>query len=790
MSGEKKPESELHPSSKRSSASQDRASWVSTPSFDSFSEGSTVTDMHTCALDLRGDVQPFIALGIELMRYGHRVRIATHNVFEDFVQDSGLEFYPIGGNSAELMAYMVRNPGIIPQMETLRSGEIKKKRLMNEQMLEGCWSSCLEPDPRTGNPFVADAVIANPPSFAHIHCAQALGIPVHLMFTMPWSNTRHFPHPPANLKNAADDRSRKNYASYTIVNWLTWNGDVVNRWRKTLRLEDIPTFDGHALAGKLNIPFTYCWSPALVPKPTDWPSHIDVCGFFFRESPKYDPPEQISRFMEKGPPPVYIGFGSIVLDEPQRITAAILEAVNTLGIRAIISRGWSDLGGNVDTEGNGNVLFVGDCPHEWLFSKVAAVVHHGGAGTTACGLKNARPTLVVPFFGDQPFWGQMIASAGAGPKPIPHQDLTASTLTRAIKYCLSTEAATAALEISKRMESETGIETAAQSFHRNLPVENSACQIFPHLTATWRFKENQRHIHLSSLAAAIIISKSGDYAKSLKLYKPKPIVIEPIRWDPISGGASTLLGTAMDLSSSFTGIFTKPVTEYRHDRDRRTYDEEFVKAQSEATAGKSMGPSGLEADDAQSTILTSSTGSRRKGMSAARLVGASAKSIGGFAPTALKAVTADIPLALTEGLRSLPAHFGDKPRDNGKVTNWSSGMAVAGKSFAWGFADGLSDFVVKPYQGGREEGIKGVGKGIGKGVVGLVSKSGAGMFGLLAYSSAGIAKSIRMITHTGTDKKIAEARLVEGEWLLRNSGLSAAEIQSHIATFEALRKGH
>lgn len=152
------------------------------------------------------------------MRYGHRVRIATHNVFADFVQDSGLEFYPIGGNPAELMAYMVRNPGIIPQMDTLRSGEIKKKRLMIEQMSEGCWSSCIEPNPSTGNPFVADAIIANPPSFACVHCAQALGIPVHLMFTMPWSNTRHFPHPLANLKNAADERSRKNYASYTIVN--------------------------------------------------------------------------------------------------------------------------------------------------------------------------------------------------------------------------------------------------------------------------------------------------------------------------------------------------------------------------------------------------------------------------------------------------------------------------------------------------------------------------------------------------------------------------------------------
>lgn len=137
----------------------------------------------------RGDVQPFIALGSALQRWGHRVRIATHDTFADFVRGSGLEFYPIGGDPAELMAYMVKNPGLIPQMRTLRDGEVKKKQVMVAKMLDGCWKSCLDDDPVTKEPFVADAIIANPPSFAHIHCAQALGVPVHLMFTMPWTST-------------------------------------------------------------------------------------------------------------------------------------------------------------------------------------------------------------------------------------------------------------------------------------------------------------------------------------------------------------------------------------------------------------------------------------------------------------------------------------------------------------------------------------------------------------------------------------------------------------------------
>jgi len=174
----------------------------------------------------RGDVQPFIALGHELRKYGHRIRIATHSMFDDFVRKSGsgLEFYSIGGNPSELMAYMVKNPGLIPSVKTIQAGEIKRKRMMVREMLEGCWRSCIEPDPLSNEPFVADAIIANPPSFAHFHCAQALGIPVHMMFTMPWTRTRAFPHPLANLKNAEGKEGIANYLSYSVVDWLTWQG--------------------------------------------------------------------------------------------------------------------------------------------------------------------------------------------------------------------------------------------------------------------------------------------------------------------------------------------------------------------------------------------------------------------------------------------------------------------------------------------------------------------------------------------------------------------------------------
>lgn len=134
-----------------------------------------------------------------------------------------------------------------------------------------------------------------------------------------------------------------------------------------------------------------------MPKPSDWPSYLDVCGFFFRSLPNYKPPPELDAFLRNGSPPVYIGFGSIVIEDPAAMARMILEAVRSLGVRAIVSRGWSKLG---ETSSDNQVFYLEDCPHEWLFQYVAAVVHHGGAGTTACGLRFGRPTTVVPFFGE------------------------------------------------------------------------------------------------------------------------------------------------------------------------------------------------------------------------------------------------------------------------------------------------------------------------------------------------------------------------------------------------------
>ncbi|KAJ7489443.1 putative sterol glucosyltransferase, partial [Mycena latifolia] len=691
----------------------------------------------------RGDVQPFIALGSELKKHGHRVRLATHNVFQDFVKESGLEFYPIGGDPADLMAYMVKNPGLIPSMKSLRQGDIQRKRAMVAEMLDGCWKSCVEPDPFSHAPFVAEAIIANPPSFAHIHCAQALGIPVHLMFTMPWSSTRAFPHPLANVKNSSTDPVIANYISYGVVEFLTWQGlgDIINKWRHSIDLEPVPVSEGPSLAETLKVPFTYCWSPALVPKPTDWAPHIDICGFFFRDPPNYTPPPDLDAFLRAGPPPVYIGFGSIVVDDPKRMSTILLQAVQAAGVRAIISRGWSKL----DGQPMSNVFYLGDCPHEWLFQHVAAVVHHGGAGTTACGLLNGKPTVIVPFFGDQPFWGNMVAATGAGSKPIPHQALDARSLAQAITYCLTPEAAAAARTIASKMRSESGVKTAVASFHANLPLERLQCDIFPDRSAAWSVKKDKRKIRLSKLAAEVLIQNSSFDRKALKLHDTKRIAIENQRWDPVTGVSSAVIGKATDMVDATAGIFLKPYEELKRGNANAQFD----------------------TGEGSSRDVVPSPATRSGIHTAGAMVAASGKSAGKLMAVSVRGAIVDVPLAAAEGLRGMPKLYGEEARDYGEVKDWKSGAVVAGKAFAYGMSEGLADLFVQPYKGAREEGAWGMAKGLGKGTLGLTAKVGSGTLGLLAYPSQGIYKSIRAAAHSQTRKVIQNSRHGEGEWLLR-----------------------
>jgi len=434
----------------------------------------------------RGDVQPFIPIGQRLAER-HRVRIATHRVFRSLIEDAGLEFYPLSGDPRVLMEHMVKTGGhIIPRRLDQIFGDVPRQRAMIAEILASTLRACIEPDPdRPGAPaFQADLIIANPPSFGHIHCAEALYIPLHMVFTMPWSPTAVYPHPFSGL-DSGQSQPLQNFLSYGTVDLLIWSGilDLVNAFRRdTLRLPPISLVEGAGLLEDHAVPFTYLWPEALMPRPGDWDPHIELANFTFHDLGQgYEPPAALAEFLAAGEAPIYVGFGSVLVEDPAAVARTIFAALEKAGARGVVSEGWAHLRGGTPPP---NVFLIGDTPHDWLFPRCRAICHHGGAGTTSAGLRAGLPTVVVPSFGDQFFWGRMVADAGAGPEPIPIARLNTAALTAAFDACRRPQVRERAQTLGARLREIDGAERVVQSVYRWLPLNAMRCATHPERLAT------------------------------------------------------------------------------------------------------------------------------------------------------------------------------------------------------------------------------------------------------------------------------------------------------------------
>jgi sterol 3beta-glucosyltransferase len=428
----------------------------------------------------RGDVQPFIPIGRRLAKL-HRIRIATHREFRPLVEQAGLEFYPLAGDPHELMEYMVKTRGrVIPTRLDQIVEDVPRKRGLIAEILASTWRACTEADPDRPNApaFRADTILANPPSYGHIHCAEALHVPLHMIFTMPWSPTSAYPHPFWHIAPGGK-HPVQNFLSYGLMDLLIWSGigDLVNAFRQdTLNLPPLTLVDGASLLEDNEVPFTYLWPASLVPRPADWDPHIDLANFtFLDQAQTYEPPRALLEFLAAGEAPIYVGFGSVTVDNPAAVTRTIFAAIEKAGARAIVADGWAHLGGETLPP---NVFLIGDCPHDWLFARCRAVCHHGGAGTTAAGLRAGLPTVVVPSFGDQFFWGQVVANAGAGPEPIPIDRLDSAALADAFAMCRRPEMREHARALGARLRETDGVELVVQSVYRQLPTETAMGQAF------------------------------------------------------------------------------------------------------------------------------------------------------------------------------------------------------------------------------------------------------------------------------------------------------------------------
>ncbi|KAL7128260.1 hypothetical protein ABFS83_14G304300 [Erythranthe nasuta] len=412
----------------------------------------------------RGDVQPFLAVAKRLQEYGHCVRLATHSHFRGFVKSAGVEFYPLGGDPRVFIGYLSRNKGLIPSAP----GEICVLHKQAKAIVESLLPACTEPNIVTGEPFIAQAIIANPAAYGHA-LAEALGVPLHILFTIPWTPTYAFPHPLARVPQSAGY-----WLSYIFVDLLIWWGvrGFINDLRKNkLHLAPIATYFDTYHVSISHLPTSYMWSSHILPKPNDWGPLVDVVGYcFLNLGSKYEPPQEFVRWMEKGDKPIYIGFGSMLVEDSKKVAAIILEALRITGQRGIIDRGWGDLG-STHTDMPEDVLLLSDCPHDWLFPQCSAIVHHGGAGTTATGLKAGCPMTIVPYFGDQFLWGERIYQKGLGPAPIPISHLTVQSLSDAITFMLQPQVKNRAMEVAELIQREDGVGAAVEAFHRHLPTE-------------------------------------------------------------------------------------------------------------------------------------------------------------------------------------------------------------------------------------------------------------------------------------------------------------------------------
>lgn len=402
-----------------------------------------------------GDVRPYVLLGKELKARGHEITIATFSGFEKMIAEAGLNYYQLHGDVVKLMANVMK-PGVngVGFLRSLEDALRDVAPVLLKDLMNACEG--------------ADAMMCTFFGSMYYSIAEKHNIPC--------IQTHYFPMDPndaAPISSAPGQRLGKTWnrtsyrLGYLLIGLLEKR--YLTQWRiengmEVRKLQTKPDYR----VGDRTVPVIYAVSPMVLPRPKDWDEHIHMSGFWWDDSPvTYEPPQDLVDFLENGDQPIYIGFGSMVSGNMSKTFAKVIKAVRASRVRAVISLGWAAK--DMHLKSNSRIYFADYVPHDWLFPRVRAVVHHGGAGTTAAGLRYGKPTLVVPFGGDQPFWGSRVHAIGCGPKPISRDMMSVQRLTKGL-IDLTTHGSyrVAAEELGARLRMETGTKTAADLVEREI----------------------------------------------------------------------------------------------------------------------------------------------------------------------------------------------------------------------------------------------------------------------------------------------------------------------------------
>lgn len=394
----------------------------------------------------RGDVQPFVTLATRLMQAGHSVTLGAPPDFADLAAEYGVDFTPVG---ISVMARLNSAQG----KAAIESGNILKRLRFLREMQQELTDKVNRESWQAGQG--ADAVMYWTGMIAGYNVAEKLGIPCAEVAPFPVIPTHEFP---AFLLGGGKDRG-------TLLNRLVWYANEQVIWqmlvrsgankqrREVLGLPPLPFSGPRKHQQQKKMPVFHAYSPSVLPHPADWPDRVHTPGYFFAEPPPgWKPPADLLRFLESGSPPVYVGFGSMPNQAQVETRNLILRALELSGQRGIIHR---SLAG--DSPLPESIFGVGSLPHSWLFPRMAAVIHHGGAGTTGMGLRSGIPSIIKPFSADQPAWARQVHTLGVGPRPLPRQGFTAEQLADAIQAAVNDYAMRQrAADLGERIRAEDG----------------------------------------------------------------------------------------------------------------------------------------------------------------------------------------------------------------------------------------------------------------------------------------------------------------------------------------------
>jgi UDP:flavonoid glycosyltransferase YjiC (YdhE family) len=406
----------------------------------------------------RGDIQPLLALAEGLREAGRPATVVAPRAFQALVEQRQVQFAPLAATPNDLLGA----PGF--ERALLLAGDpwrglwhtarfMRQVRPLFEQMLHSAWLQC----------HSCRALVLTLPTLAWgMSIAEALGVPAAAALLQPVGRTPSFASPLLPIRRSLGPAlNRLTHRIADRMLWAPWRVSI-DRWRRgELGLRSLPPGGPLVAAEQARVPALYGFSEQVVARPECWPPWRVITGYWFLgRPPGWRPPEELVRFVERGPPPVYVGFGSMGAARAG-LLELVVKALRSLGLRGLLSSGEQ-----LQAQAAGDMLRIVEVWHDWLFPRVAAVVHHGGAGTTAAALRAGVGSLIAPVGVDQFFWAGRVEALGCGAGLGAHGRGDEHALAAALQRVLSAPVRERAGQVAAAIGGEDGVGRAVAELAR------------------------------------------------------------------------------------------------------------------------------------------------------------------------------------------------------------------------------------------------------------------------------------------------------------------------------------